>query len=142
MNYSRMTFYVVGFLFSEDKEFVALIRKTKPEWMKGLLNGIGGHMEGFETPHETMVREFQEETGVKIAEWKQYTVLLNENYKVYTFKAFSDRINDIKTTTEEEVKIYNVSEILGRRYATMTNLSWLIPMALDDRLTDGINNVI
>ena len=33
--------YVAGFMFSEDRRLVALIRKSKPEWQKGKLNGIG-----------------------------------------------------------------------------------------------------
>ena len=37
-----MTKYVVGFMFSPDKQFVALIRKNRPEWQAGKLNGIAG----------------------------------------------------------------------------------------------------
>ncbi len=55
--------YVCGFMFSPDKKQVALIRKTKPEWQKDLLNGIGGKIESGESPHEAMVREFYEESG-------------------------------------------------------------------------------
>ncbi len=34
--------YVAGLMFSQDKTCVALIVKNKPDWQKGLLNGIGG----------------------------------------------------------------------------------------------------
>jgi 8-oxo-dGTP diphosphatase len=34
--------YVLGFMFSSDHSEVALIRKRKPEWQRGKLNGIGG----------------------------------------------------------------------------------------------------
>ena len=39
-----MTEYVVGFMLSIDGEDVALIRKERPAWQKGRLNGIGGHI--------------------------------------------------------------------------------------------------
>ena len=39
-----MTHYTVGFAFSLDRQFVALIRKMRPRWQQGKLNGIGGHM--------------------------------------------------------------------------------------------------
>lgn len=57
------TKYVVGFMFSEDSSKVALIRKNRPEWQKGLLNGIGGHCESSDKNNQdTMIREFEEET--------------------------------------------------------------------------------
>lgn len=44
------TYYTLGFLFDYGQLNVALIRKTKPKWQAGLLNGIGGHVEENETP--------------------------------------------------------------------------------------------
>ena len=41
-----MTRYVAGFLVSDDRYYVALIRKKRPAWQEGRLNGIGGHIEG------------------------------------------------------------------------------------------------
>jgi hypothetical protein len=37
-----MITYVVGFLFSPSGAEVVLIRKARPSWQSGLLNGIGG----------------------------------------------------------------------------------------------------
>jgi len=36
---------VAGFLLSEDRGQVALVEKIKPEWQRGLLNGMGGEIE-------------------------------------------------------------------------------------------------
>ncbi len=58
--------YVAGFYFSECGERVALIRKLKPEWQRGWLNGIGGKVEPGESPLSAMVREFEEEAGARI----------------------------------------------------------------------------
>lgn len=48
--------YVVGFMFSSDKTLVTLIRKNRPKWMNGKLNGVGGKIEIGETPLQAMVR--------------------------------------------------------------------------------------
>ena len=41
--------YVLGFIFNKDKTKIALIRKDRPEWQKGLLNAVGGKVEADET---------------------------------------------------------------------------------------------
>ena len=44
------TEYVVGLLFSPDRNTVVLINKTKPDWQAGKLNGVGGKIEEGESP--------------------------------------------------------------------------------------------
>jgi 8-oxo-dGTP diphosphatase len=134
--------YTLGFLFSEDRQTVALIKKSKPDWQKGNLNGIGGKCE--ETDYDqftTMRREFKEETGVEIEEsqWSHFATIEGAlEWTVYVFKAFSDQIFNLKTTTEEEVTIIKVSSL--ENYKHIPNLSWLIPMALDqDDIYSEIN---
>lgn len=58
--------YVVGFIFSLDRQSVLLIRKNRPQWQLGKLNGIGGEIEKGETPHAAMTRECAEECGIVI----------------------------------------------------------------------------
>src|SRR3990167_7537739 len=54
--------YSVGFVFSMDKSRVLLIKKNKPEWQAGLLNGVGGKAEPQDRrARETMRRECMEE---------------------------------------------------------------------------------
>lgn len=55
--------YVLGFMFNEAKTHVLLVKKNRPAWQAGLLNGIGSKIEPGEQPLEAMEREFQEETG-------------------------------------------------------------------------------
>lgn len=73
--------YVLGFYLTPQG--VVLIRKSKPEWAKGKLNGIGGHIEEGETPLEAMVREFDEEAGIKSAsdEWTELLTLRGDGTK-------------------------------------------------------------
>src|SRR5258708_1652176 len=122
--------YVLGFMFSEDKNCVALIKKTKPEWQKGRLNGIGGKVEKDEYASSAMVREFREETGMitREHEWEYFSLMTNSQFIVYCYVAYGD-LSLLKTTTEEEIKIVSLS--LLSTLDTLSNLSWLIPMALD-----------
>jgi 8-oxo-dGTP diphosphatase len=124
--------YVLGFCFTPGGEAVALIKKTKPEWQKGRLNGIGGKIEENETPAEAMQREFMEETGVVIKKdnWNKLGVFKSPNWIVHVFYQFTDKVVDIKTTTEEEVILADVKYVMSRN-EILPNLRWLLPLCLD-----------
>lgn len=64
--------YVCGFLICRTSQtnWVALIRKARPSWQAGRLNGIGGSIEPGETALSAMRREFEEEAGVVIEDWR------------------------------------------------------------------------
>src|SRR5258706_10631348 len=113
--------YVVGFLF-DDEGNVALIRKTKPLWQKGLLNGVGGKIEPGEEPIKAMRREFLEETGAGVLDWRLFRILrLKQDMgtgNIYFYVAHGKR--DLQTTTEEEVGWFKVSSL--RRLKTIPNL--------------------
>jgi 8-oxo-dGTP diphosphatase len=128
--------YVVGFMFSTDLQFVALIRKNRPEWQAGKLNGIGGKIEEDESPRDAMIREFYEETGVLTAS-DDWTIsgrigeeAFDENeFQVYVLKAVSNKVFDVKTTTDEKVMICfadNVAEF----NETVSNLRAIVPALL------------
>lgn len=125
-----MTNYVLGFAFSEGRDRVALIQKERPPWQRGSLNGIGGHIEEYdENPHAAMVREFQEETGALIPKWESFASMGNDKWSVIVYRAFMVDLDELKTTTDEEVMIVEVSNLFG--YVLVANLHWLIPLALD-----------
>lgn len=129
-----MTNYVVGFMFSEDLQFVALIRKNRPKWQAGKLNGIGGHMEGDESPRAAMIREFREETGVDTQEddWTLVGRLEGENAKVYVCRCISNKVMDVQTTTDEKVLIYCTDPVPED---VVPNLKAIIPALLLPDLT-------
>jgi len=120
--------YVLGFYFSEDKKRVALIKKTKPDWQAGKLNGIGGKIEEGEAPHEAMIREFREETGHIHNEWRYFALMKNSNFDVFCYVAFGD-LEALQTTTEEEVVTLWVDSLY--RGEVLPNIKWLVAMALD-----------
>lgn len=120
-----MKSYVLGFLFTEDKQWVWLIRKKRPEWQSGKLNGIGGKIESGETSYFAMVREFREEAGIEIKDWKYFCKLTDEKeFEVYCYYSFSHL--KPQTVTDEEVICIPCS----LNNLVIPNLNWLIPMAL------------
>jgi len=133
-----MKVYCCGFLFSESKFIrqVLLIKKNRPYSQKGLLNGIGGHVEEGESPLGAMIREFQEETGVRISSWKELCILTydfcchEEGAIVYFFYDISDAVKCCSSKTDEEVRLIDVESVPHQN--TMPNLKWLIPLALDE----------
>lgn len=126
--------FVVGFLFSPCRDYVALIRKNKPAWQHGMLNGIGGKVEEGETPHGAMVREFAEEAGRWHSEWDCFCNMRipQADTRIFFFRAFLRNEEDIKTVSSR------TDEIVGWYFKPdwkpslnlIPNLRWLIPMAL------------
>mgnify|MGYP001610855211 CR=1 FL=1 len=58
-------FYCLGYVLNDEATEVVVVKKLKPAFQKGKLNGIGGKVEDGETSIFAMEREFQEETGYK-----------------------------------------------------------------------------
>jgi len=130
--------YVCGFMFNQEKTQVVLIRKLRPEWQKGKLNGVGGHIEDGEKPEEAMSREFEEEAGIPNTKWTlvaEYDVRDTPDScqvaQVYFFKSFGD-IHSICSRTDEEVIVYPVSDI--NSVNVLLKLRFLIPMCLNEEI--------
>jgi 8-oxo-dGTP diphosphatase len=137
-----ITKYVLGFLFKADDSSVVLIRKTKPKWQAGLLNGIGGKMEDGENPAQAMIREFAEETGVDTSDigWTQFCEISGEDFVVYCFKTSSDDLwknveDKIPAHSSEPDKIIEYIFVMHplqlKPNDCVSNLLWLIAMAMD-----------
>jgi len=122
--------YVVGFLFSKDLKSVLLIRKKKPDWQVGRLNGIGGKVEQNESPYDAIKREFKEETDLQIDWWKLKVKMNTPDCLVY-FYASIGKLEYAKKMTEEDLLIYQVNEISSDKINTIYNLKWLIRLCLE-----------
>ena len=132
--------YVLGFAF-DSVEYaharVALIRKNRPAWQAGRLNGIGGKVEREDRArhgaiYNAMVREFFEETSYrsKTQAWTHYLTYRGKGYDLYVFSMFLDYqdFDTLRTNTDEEI----IS--VPARYLPETvihNLRWRIPLAFD-----------
>lgn len=122
--------YVAGFLFNEEFDRVALVRKERPTWQKGFFNGIGGHVEDYEVdmPMKAMIREFFEETGVQVDSWERFCVLEGYDWTVHFYWATGD-MSKLKSTTDEKISVHYLSEL--DELNVIANLRWLVPMAAD-----------
>jgi 8-oxo-dGTP diphosphatase len=128
--------YVVGFCFDPTLLQVVLVRKNRPEWQKGRLNGVGGKIEPSDAdPLAAMEREFTEETGVSDVGWQKFGALSGVGWTVHLFCATDDRYNQVATKTDEEVGVYQSFEIPWM--TTLTNIRWLVPLAHDFLRADG-----
>lgn len=127
--------YCVGFLF--DRNEVLLLWKAKPDWQRGKLNGVGGHIE-HETPLMAMVREFQEETQVATTpdQWEHFATVTGihkgADFELWCFRmqvqgadALSRGVRPVGTTAEPVQWVY-VNHLPAE---TLPNLRWLVPMA-------------
>ncbi len=135
--------YVAGFYFNKDLTQVALIRKNRPKWQAGKLNGVGGSLETADfSIWSCMAREFNEEAGVQTDPklWNYYATINGTNddgakFKVYFFACTGD-LTKLKTTSDEEIEIVDVASINPLREDILDNLCWLVGGAVDF-LKDG-----
>lgn len=124
-----MKYYCLGFLFSRSLDWVLLIEKKRPKWQAGKFNGVGGKIEPNETKQEAMIREFQEEAGLKITDWTAFARMSGPDWTVDCFCAKSDLFDRAKSKTDEEIVFIQLP--IRPEYAVIPNLQWLIPMALE-----------
>ncbi len=132
---------VVGFLFSEERDKVVLIKKTHPEWQKGKLNGVGGKVQPGETPYAAMVREFKEEAGLNITGWRRFCILHGsarstkmDPWVVHFFVDFAERPESVVSMTDETVLAWDYPDVITEEFGFpphIPNLHWLLPMAED-----------
>lgn len=120
------TNWVVGLLFNTKGE-LALVSKTHPAWQAGKLNGVGGKIEEGESAAEAMQREFTEEAGAEVKEWREFALLKVQDGQVHFFVAHGDYT--LQSMTDEKVGWYEVSDL--KALPLIQNLEWLIPLALD-----------
>jgi 8-oxo-dGTP pyrophosphatase MutT (NUDIX family) len=76
-----------------------------------------------------MRREFKEETGVEIEDWREFLQLSGSSFCVHMFVAFSLHAYTVKSMEKEKVKVYKVKRLNFNK--TIENLRWIIPLALD-----------
>lgn len=128
-----MEHMVLGFLFSPDCSEVILIRKKRPKWQAGRLNGVGGRVELGETPHHAMRREFREETALDIVTWLRAMQFTCKGGTVFVYKAIApdnDTLWKYETRTDETVDVFSVADIYGKK--VLDNIRWMVPLLLDN----------
>ena len=124
--------YVAGFVFDEADERVVLIRKNRPAWQAGKLNGVGGRIEDGESSRDAMRREFREETGVVVDRWELCGTLADERgWSIDFYRATipAALMRDVTSCTDEQVEVMFLEQLSSWIGQAIPNLSWLIPYA-------------
>jgi 8-oxo-dGTP diphosphatase len=123
--------------FALCNEEVLLVRKEKPKWQSGLLNGVGGKAEVHETPLDAMCREFLEETNIEVSadRWNHFASEFGRGYVVHFFRCrLSTLVRDVTPTQNDAgEKLYWYNARMLDRQSIIGNLQWLIPLAVDPR---------
>jgi 8-oxo-dGTP diphosphatase len=139
-NASNVQEYVCGFLFTPDRSKVLLIRKRRPAWQAGKLNGLGGKIEPGETRLDAMRREFREEAGIDVPQWQHVLTLSGTDdagsgrgWAGHFFRAFGD-VETARPITDEQLEIHPTTNIPPD---TIPNLRWMIPLMLDEEPVSG-----
>ena len=131
--------FVVGFAFTQKEEDrrVLLVKKNRPEWQRGRLNGIGGKIEMGEFPEAAMARECLEETGLTL-DWERRGLLKGTNldgrpFECHLFYAYSDQILGFRQNEDEILGLFVPEEL--HALEIVHSLDFLIPFGLSrDRL--------
>jgi 8-oxo-dGTP pyrophosphatase MutT (NUDIX family) len=131
--------YTAAFMFIDTMpKRVLLVRKTHPRWQEGLLNAIGGEIEGEEDPLDCMRREFKEEVGFDFDAWNFFCREAGPGYEVYFYRmTFDERVlydslgfRDRNENDKGEELVWSEVPV---KEPVIGNLNWLIPLALDPR---------
>jgi 8-oxo-dGTP diphosphatase len=126
--------YVAGFM-KDRLDRVALVRKNKPAWQAGRLNGIGGGIEAGETPQAAMKREWLEETGTRFEGWIRFAEIRFPETIVHFFKAEVCELPAFPSHNDigERLEVWDLSIVVRAANDNMLpNLKWLLPMAFED----------
>lgn len=125
--------FVCGFAFfvgavNVRQPSVLLIRKLKPDWQKGKLNGIGGKVEEHEQFRDAMIREGIEEANLRDVVWYPVTTLSYPEADVSFFGTILvPGYPHVKQMEAEEIDFYPVNNLPWRE-DLIPNLRFLIPM--------------
>jgi 8-oxo-dGTP diphosphatase len=134
--------YSLGFIFNSAGNEVLLIHKNNPDWQKGKVNGIGGKIEIGESSVECIIRETKEETGLDTnnEDWIHFGQIINgdKSTSQLFYYIYPGVTSDATTQEDEEIEWFAVNNLPNN---IMSNLSWLIPLALDKHLNLEVDHV-
>lgn len=126
----------------DSRDRIALVRKNKPTWQAGRLNGIGGGIEPGEHPLAAMRREWREETGTHFSGWIPFAAMCFSEAQIYFYKANVVELPIFPTFNDigEKIEIWDYSIVVRAGKDNMIqNLKWLMPLAFED--PDGLSVV-
>ncbi len=132
----KVTEYVLGFAFNQSLSHVVLIRKLRPNWQAGRLNGVGGHTEDGESSDTAMAREFCEEVGVGTlpSDWQEFAVMEGgdrDSEEVFRVRCFCSKmdLSAVHKAGDEEPETWCVFNLSIGNFNMLDNVFWLVGLA-------------
>ena len=104
------------------------MRRTRPAWQAGRVNGLGGRIAPGESAASSARREVREECGVDVAVWREVLVWEDAEYVMHVLSAVSDVAREARTLEDQEIFLADVNAL---PHNVIDNLRWLVPLALD-----------
>jgi len=126
-----MNKFVLAFIFDQTFEHVLLMHKNRPAWQDGLVNGLGGKVEAGETAVQSVSREVEEESGLKIKEedWTFAGFVYSDSFNLDVFGCvYKGNPSDAQTLEDEPIEWFSVNNLPNN---TINNLPWLMNITLD-----------
>lgn len=123
--------YTVGFILRNNCKEVLLLHPKRPEWQVGQLNGPGGRVEEGETIVRCMVRETEEETGLKTEEgdWIFIDVEKDGENEIHFLTCkYQEQMGEVEQKTDEELEWLPTNPLPEK---VIENLNWLIPKGIE-----------
>lgn len=133
--------FSLGFIFDQELRNVLLIHKNRPAWQAGKINGIGGKVEPGEDGLACIVRETEEECGIKTAprKWHQVAMMKGPEWQIDVFYYIYDGPRDDAVTNEDQqIEWLPVRKLPSN---VIFNLNWLIPLCIDTNRRGEIDAV-
>lgn len=129
--------YVLGFAFDTKRSKVVMIRKSRPVWQAGKLNGIGGKIDPGEEAITAMIREFNEECGIHTlhGDWHHFANLTALDGEVTCYRLFDDKILEASTQEDQEIVLVDTDMNYIAEHG-LSSVGWLIGVALDKNQPD------
>jgi 8-oxo-dGTP diphosphatase len=134
--------FTLGFIFNQTLNSVLLIHKNRPEWQKGLINGIGGKVEEGESVLACIVREAREETGLDSEErdWVQYVQLHGKDWEIEGFcMKYAGDMAHARKAEDQKIEWFHVDALPAN---VISNLKWLIPAAKEQLQKRSIQSMV
>jgi len=126
---AQKTLYAVGFAFDETGEHLLLIKKKRPWWQVGYLNGLGGVIAPNQDIYEAMKDHAVKEANLPRVDWKCFTKVSYDEaiLFVFTYTFKSKTIQNCFSSKDEELCI--LKHVLVANRKVIPDLRWLVPMA-------------
>ncbi len=125
----KMKHFVLGLIYNRNKSHVLLVKKKRPDWQAGRVNGIGGKIEVDETPLQAMNREASEETHYGFT-FEHFLTFVCPGGTVYVFKAICPTAEITFEQVEDEVLF--ISPVKDLPLNLMSNVRWIIPISISN----------